>query len=257
MNMHLVTHNLTVRIANNLICRHLNLHIQAGDRWGLLGPNGSGKTTLLHTLAGLLPITQGEIWLQGKKLSSLSKKQIAQQLGILFQDTTDVFPQSVFDFCSSGRYPHLSYFAWRNKQDKQITAHALHVMGLERKLQQKVNTLSGGERRRLAIATLLTQAPLIYLLDEPTNHLDLHYQIKVLRYFKQLAKTNSLSVLMSLHDINLAAFYCTHILMLFGDGESLQGTPQDIFTEENLERLYQCQFQSVTVGPRELWVPYY
>jgi iron complex transport system ATP-binding protein len=256
MTILLETKKLTLQITSKLICHNLDLQIRTGEIIGVLGTNGSGKTTLLKTLAGLLPIASGEIWLSQQKMSTLSQKNIAQQLGFLFQDTQDIFPQTVVEFCSGGRYPHLNYFAWENEQDKKIIEKALYVMGLENHATQNINTLSGGERRRLAIATLLTQTPEIYLLDEPTNHLDLYFQIKVLNHFKMLAKQNSVSILMSLHDINLAAYYCDRVLILCGDGTFLLGDPVHVISKENLERIYQCPFELIASGTKKAWIPY-
>ncbi|HLB58124.1 MAG TPA: ABC transporter ATP-binding protein, partial [Gammaproteobacteria bacterium] len=228
---------------------------KSGEMWGIIGPNGSGKTTLLYSLANLLPVLSGDIFLQEKKISRLSQKNIARQLGILFQDSSDIFPQSVFEFCSSGRYPHLNYFSFGKKEDAFLIKKALSIVDLEKNISQKVHTLSGGERRRLDIATLLSQSPTIYLLDEPTNHLDIRYQIKILDHFKQLTKREPVSVVMSIHDINLAAHYCDKILMLLGEGEYLEGDPSNLFSEKNLERLYQHRFQKITVDAKSVWTP--
>jgi iron complex transport system ATP-binding protein len=251
----LETKNLTVQIADRIFCQQLNLQIHPGEVWGILGRNGSGKTTLLHTLCGLLPVSFGEIWLQEKSLTKLSRKEIARNIGILLQETQDFFPQTVFEFCSNGRYPHTSYFPWKNAQDKQMITQALYTMELENFAYRKVKTLSGGERRRLSIAALLTQTPQLYLLDEPTNHLDLHYQIKILNHFKQLAKKNSISVIQSLHDVNLAARFCEKVLLLFDDGEVLMGSKENILTTENLSRLYQHPLQMIHQEKTPVWLP--
>lgn len=250
MKNRLTTNNLTVSIANKTICRHLNLEIKAGDVWGILGPNGSGKTTLLHTLAGLHAPAQGEITLHGKKLTTIPNKQRAREIGVLFQDSSFIFPQSVYDYCLSGRHPHLAHFMRETAEDHRITQQALAVMGLGNKLQQNVLSLSGGERRRLMVATLLAQVPHLYLLDEPTNHLDIRHQIKILNYFKHLADNHSASIMMSLHDINLAYHYCNKVLLLFGDGEILQGPTQNICTKENLSHLYQYPLQAFALSER-------
>jgi iron complex transport system ATP-binding protein len=139
--------------------------------------------------------------------------------------------------------------------DKHIANAALTLLQLDKKLSQKVHTLSGGERRRLAIATLLTQAPQIYLLDEPMNHLDIRHQMLILQHFKHLAAIKSATVLMSLHDINIAQQFCSQILLLFGDGTSLHGTPKDVLTEENLTRLYQHPLKSHVLGAQQFWLP--
>lgn len=253
----LTTHNLTVAIANQLICRDLNLTLKSGEICGILGPNGSGKTTLLQTLANLHPAKTGEIYLRRKPFSALSTKQIAQQLGILFQETTALFSQTVFEFCLTGRHPHLTRFGFENEVDKQITAAALQTMQLENKSTQKVQTLSGGERRRLAIATLLTQAPQVYLLDEPMNHLDIRHQMQVLNHFKYLTQTTSATVMLSLHDINIAQNLCHRIILLFNDGSFLQGSPMDVLTEDNLSRLYQYRLTKTWVKSQQVWLPDY
>jgi iron complex transport system ATP-binding protein len=249
----IATKNLSLKIANKILCTNLNWQVAPGQIWGILGANGSGKTTLLHTLAGLQTPESGEIFLQEKSLATFSYKARARQMGILFQDTSDVFPQTVFEFCCSGRYPYLKYFSNWHDEDKERVHAALTLMELEKNLTQNVNTLSGGERRRLAIATLLTQAPQIYLLDEPTNHLDLYHQFKVLEQFKLLAAQGT-SIIMTLHDVNLAAHYCDFILMLWGDGDCLQQPTAIAINQLNLERLYQCAFNAVEYQNKKWWV---
>jgi iron complex transport system ATP-binding protein len=255
MKNSLTAQNLTVHISNQIICQQLNLTLKRGDICGILGPNGSGKTTLLHTLANLHPVHAGEIFLDNQLLTELKPNAIAQKLGILFQDTSALFSQSVLEFCLTGRHPHLSRLAFESANDKAIALAALTRMDLDKKLSQAVHTLSGGERRRLAIATLLTQTPQIYLLDEPMNHLDIRHQMLILHHFKKLATNQSAAVMMSLHDMNIAEHFCTHVLLLFGDGTSLYGTPKDILTTQNLSHLYQYPVQSGSIGPRQFWLP--
>ncbi|MBV8802064.1 MAG: ABC transporter ATP-binding protein [Gammaproteobacteria bacterium] len=241
--------NVTLEINKTRLFNNLTFDIQRGEIWGILGPNGSGKTTLLHTLAGLLPVIHGNIFLQEKNLCFLSRKNIAQQLGILFQENQDIFPQTVWEVCQSGRYAH-PY----SSVDADIIKQALIDMGLDSKAQQFIQTLSGGERKRLGIATLLAQKPLIYLLDEPINHLDLHYQVKILNHLKHLVKNTSVSVLMSLHDINMAAQYCQKILLL-GKGEYRMGDTHYLLTSHNLTHLYQYPIKQMCKGNSTWWQP--
>ncbi|MEO8401810.1 MAG: ABC transporter ATP-binding protein [Gammaproteobacteria bacterium] len=247
----LTTNDLTVQIADKKICQALHCTLEPGDIWGILGANGSGKTTLLHTLAGLIPATSGDIFLETKNLTTLSAQHIARRVAILFQETSVTFPQTVFEFCLQGRYPHLSYFGWEKSVDKKIVLAALAEMELETKLSQSIQTLSGGEKRRLAIATLLAQTPKIYLLDEPTNHLDLRHQISVLNHFKKLSQTDSVGIVMALHDINLAHHYCNKILMLFDEGEILFDKTDVLLNPKNLSRLYRHPIEN----NRKLWLP--
>ena len=170
-------------------------------------------------------------------MHSLPRKKIAQHIGVLLQNTEDRFPQTVLEYCLHGRYPHLSYFGYESKNDRELVLNALTTMELEAFIHRNILSLSGGERRRLSIATLIAQSPTLYLLDEPTNHLDLHYQMKTLQYFQNLARTQSISVCLTLHDINLAAQFCDHLLLL-AENPSV-GKTETLLTEENLSRLYQ------------------
>jgi len=151
----------------------------------------------------------------------------------------------VWEYCLSSRFPHLSYFNKPNHEDEKIVIHALEKMDLTHLAKRVVGKLSGGEKRRLAIAALLTQKPEIYLLDEPTNHLDIKHQHQVLNYFRELARHTQATIVMSLHDVNLAQQYCDHILLLYPNGETLQGPSSEILTTHNLSKLYQLSMNKV------------
>ncbi len=238
----LQTHQLTISIANQTVCDKLDLCIESGQVWGLLGRNGAGKTTLLHALAGIREPDSGTIILNEKPLADLSRRQVAQQLGILLQQHEDSFPSSVIETVLSGRHPHIDRWSWEDENDQDKAAQALAEVELSDKAQRCLDQLSGGERQRVAIATLITQSPDIFLLDEPSTHLDLVYQIKLLNYFREQTIAHDKSVLMSLHDINLANQYCTHLLMLLDNGEVLTGTVAELLNTGTLELLYNVPF---------------
>jgi iron complex transport system ATP-binding protein len=208
----------------------------------------------LHTLANLHPATHGTVFLHDRPITALKPKMIARQLGILFQDTLSAFSQTVLEFCLTGRHPYRSVFHFDTAADHALALQSLRLLELDTQLTQSVQTLSGGERRRLAIATLLTQAPAIYLLDEPLNHLDIRHQMRVLQHFQQLARTGA-SVMLTLHDVTLAAALCHQILLVFGGGSTLYGTPEKILTTDNLSRLYGHPLQSFSLGTRQVWLP--
>ncbi|MDH3948167.1 MAG: ABC transporter ATP-binding protein [Gammaproteobacteria bacterium] len=233
----LESHKLGVCIGGQQICRDANFEFRAGECWGILGINGAGKTTLLHTLAGLRPPANGHISLNGNPLQHMSRRSIARQLGLMLQDTPDPFPATVLDTVLIGRHPHLSRWQWESAQNIELAKAALGQVDLHDFEQRQVNTLSGGERRRLALATLLVQTPAMLLLDEPTNHLDLHHQHKLLRLLRDQAD-NGASIVMVLHDINHVVRYCDHVLLLFGKGDISQGPQSEILSAEVLSRLY-------------------
>ena len=229
---------LSVDIGGKTVCRGLDLSIGAGQCWGILGVNGVGKTTLLHTLAGLKPAQCGEILVNGKHRGDYAPRALAQQCGILFQDYLDTFPCTVLEAALIGRHPYLRHWQWESAQDMELARQALNRVGLEQLEQRDITTLSGGERRRLAIATLLTQAPQILLLDEPANHLDLHYQVSLLDQLMQDCRQQNKAMVMVLHDVNLAARFCDHALLLYGEGEYRAGASADLLNAGELSALY-------------------
>ena len=222
----------------------INFTVHPAEITGILGPNGCGKTTLLHTLAGLLSPKNGMIRLNKQPLTSFHKKILAQHIGVLFQDTEYTFPETVLDYCRQGRYPHWDYFSLRNKEDDSIIDSALAKLDLSAMKNKKVHALSGGEKQRLKIATVLIQNPQIFLLDEPTNHLDLHYQIKILKHLQTL-RLQQKSIVMALHDVNLAEKFCDRILMFYPCGKVLQGRTEDVLTEKNLSILFAHPMQKL------------
>ncbi len=251
----LETQKLEVDIAGKSVCRNLDLQIQSGECWGLLGGNGIGKTTLLHTLAGLHTPTAGAVLLRGTPLNTLGRRQIARNLGLLLQDSEDPFASSALETALIGRHPHLERWGWEGPSDRALARNALAALDLGGMEGRLTSTLSGGERRRLAIATLLTQDPVIALLDEPTNHLDLHHERLVLQLLRERTRARDGAQLMVLHDINLALEFCDHLLLLFGNGQALLGPASEIASTANLERLYHHPLTKIE-GPRgPLFVP--
>jgi len=251
----LETRSLRLSIGDKLLCRDLNLRVQPGERWGVLGVNGAGKTTLLLTLAGLRVPQAGSVLLDGKAITAVPKRTAAQRCGVMLQDSDDAFPASVLETALIGRHPYLQLWEWESAADEALALAALQAVGIADLAQRASNTLSGGERRRLALATLLTQDPGLMLLDEPVNHLDLHHQIAALELLSQQVKQHGKTAVMVLHDINLAARYCDALLLLFADGEVLQGSVGEVLNVENLTRLYGHPVRSVETVEGTLFYP--
>jgi len=231
----------------------LDLDIRAGECWGLLGPNGSGKTTLLHTLAGLRRPRAGQVRMDDRALHACPRRQIAQRLGLVFQDHHDGFPSTVLETALIGRHPFLRAWNLENADDHDQALRALAGMDLLELAARQVQTLSGGERQRLAIATLLTQDPPLWLLDEPTNHLDLHHQIAVLDRIRREVDHRGRGAVLALHDLNLAATYCSHLVLMYPDGGMCWGRTPEVFHVGALERLF-SQRLAVIDTPDGPWV---
>lgn len=253
---YLETQAITITIGKQTICQELNLSLSSGEVWGILGMNGSGKTTLLHTLAGLHAPNRGEVVLHNERqfLQRLKPKIIARSIGLLFQSDLFTFPQTVWEYAKGGRYPHRGLLQKETDNDKHIVREALKAMELHELSNRPIVHLSGGEKRRLAITSVLAQKPCIYLLDEPTNHLDIYHQVRTLSLFQKLASTEKAVVMMSLHDVNIAQQYCTHILLLFKD-RVLQGRTEEMLTGAHLSHLYHHPMQRIASDNGVYWQP--
>lgn len=238
---------LRVEVGGKRVCDALDLELRPGESWAVLGLNGAGKTTLLLTLAGLRPPTAGEIFVCERPLSSWPLRNLARVRGLLPQDTVDAFPLTVLEAALAGRYPYQSGWGRDDPEDLRLARHALQRVGLADLAQRDCATLSGGERRGVALATLLAQQPDLYLLDEPTHHLDPHHQVALLDLLAAECGAGK-AALMSLHDPNLAARYCSHVLMLFGEGRAEQGRRADMLTPEVLSSLYRHPMRCIEDG---------
>ena len=251
----LVCQSLDVSIAGKDICGKLDLELAPGQLWGLLGPNGIGKTTLLKCMAGLTTPDCGSVLLENQAIDNLPRRAIARLLGMLQQHTVYVFDASVLETAMTGRHPHLAYWEREGPQDKQKALDAIRAVDLEGFELRSVTGLSGGEARRLAFAALIVQEPAILLLDEPTNHLDMKHQIRIMNQVELQVGKQARCAMIALHDVNLAARYCSHILLLFGDGEWQAGPTSELLTPENLEKLYQCPVETVQTSAGRRFLP--
>lgn len=248
------TRDLIINVPSRSDGFPLNMSIDAGQIWGVLGPNGAGKTTLLHTLAGLLPARSGQVILNDSSLAGLKRRDIARQLGLVFQERQDSFPATVIETALIGRHPWLSPWEGEQAEDQKLAQQALVEMDVGHLSDRLLSTLSGGERQRVAIATLMTQNPEVWLLDEPTNHLDLHHQVKVMSLLREQSVASKI-VFMCLHDLNLAARWCTHILLLYPNGEACWGAADNMLEPAALERLYGQRLLTVNVDGAPVFVP--
>ncbi len=234
--------NIRVGVAGRLLVDALELKVAGGELIAVLGQNGSGKSLTMHTLAGLRPADAGQVVVNGSDLATARRQEIARKLALLPQHVDDIFPATVLDTAMIGRHPHIGRFSWESDHDFAVANEALDAVGLAGLSARDVLTLSGGERRRLAIAQVLTQQPRIYLLDEPTNHLDPQHQLDALQLFRDL------------HDVNLAVRYADRCLLLYGDGRWDLGATSEILNQERLSELYSTPMEAIDWRSRQLFI---
>lgn len=249
----LACRGLSVSVPDRTLVADLELSVFGGEFLAILGPNGVGKSISMHTLAGLRAPLSGKIELSGFDIKGLTRQQIAVSLALLPQYTEDIFPATVFDTVMIGRHPHIGRFRWESDLDREIARQSLAAVDLAELVDRDILTLSGGERRRLAVAQVITQAPSAYLLDEPTNHLDPQHQLDVLRLFSEKAASGD-AIIASLHDVNLAARYADRCLLLYGDGRWEAGDTADVLTGDRLSELYGTRMESVPWRDTTLFV---
>ncbi len=245
--------SLEVSVPGRTLVRGLDLEVQPRQFLAILGQNGAGKTLTLQTLAGLRKPDSGRVLLQDRALSGWPRRHLAQSLALLPQDSEDAFPSRVLETALIGRHPHIPALQIESESDRALAREALDAMALVRMEDRNVASLSGGERRRLAIAQLLCQQPTYYLLDEPVNHLDPQHQLEVLRLFRRLADDGA-AVVATLHDVNLAARFCDRALLLFGDGEWDSGSADDVLSEDRLGTLFDVNMETVRWRDTSLFV---
>ena len=246
-------HDLRIGVAGRVLVDALDIDVARGELIAVLGQNGSGKSLTMHTLAGLRVADTGTVKLNGLDVAAADRQETAKYLALLPQHVDDIFPATVLDTALIGRHPHIGRLNWESEVDIEFALAALSSVDLEGLASRDVMTLSGGERRRLAIAQVLTQQPQLFLLDEPTNHLDPQHQLEALRLFREKADDGA-AVIASLHDVNLAVRFADRCLLLYGNGRWDLGPTIDILDTSRLSSLYATAMDAVTWRGRKLFV---
>lgn len=231
------------------VLTQVSLEVARGSVVGLLGPNGSGKTTLLRILSGVLTPDAGSVRLEGQLLGRMARRDLARRMAVVLQDTRATFDFSVLEMVLMGRYPHLGPFELEGAADVALARAALRATGTAAFERRRFATLSGGEKQRVVIAAALAQSSELLLLDEPTTALDLRYQLEVLSVLQSLNASQGTTLVVSTHDLNLAAALCQRVVLL-KDGRVLaHGPTNETLTAANIRALYDVD-ADVQLHPR-------
>ena len=226
------------RTSAQRVLDRVSLDVEPGAIVGLLGPNGSGKTTLVRIVAGVLQPQSGRVWVGGRPLEQLTRRDLARRVAVVPQETHSTFDFSVIDMVLMGRYPHLGPFELEGAADLEIARGALAATGTAALETRPFATLSGGEKQRVVIASALAQASDMLLLDEPTAALDLRYQFEIAALLRRLNSERGTTLIVSTHDLNLAAALCGRVVLLKQGRVLAQGATNDTVTAEHIRLLY-------------------
>lgn len=222
---------------NKNILTDVSFAVRQGEMVGLIGPNGAGKSTLLKTLRGLLEPLSGCVKIEGSETSRLSSREFAREVAYLQQDIEISFGYSAREIVMTGRYPHLHWWEKESDEDIRIADACMAYTGVQDLAERPVHMMSGGQRQRVLLAKVLAQQTPLLFLDEPATGLDIFYQEEIFRFCRELCDRGK-TVLMVVHELSLAAKFCSR-LMLVGEGRIISdGPPSDVMTSENLSRCY-------------------
>ncbi|HAE60129.1 MAG TPA: heme ABC transporter ATP-binding protein, partial [Anaerolineae bacterium] len=227
------------------VLKNITFGMQKGEILALVGPNGSGKSTLIRALSGILPVSSGTIRLSGRLMSGFGPAERARQIAVVPQGIQLPPAFTALETVLFGRTPYLNFLGQLSADDERIARDSLERVDTLSLAERRVGELSGGEQQRVLLARALAQCTPILLLDEPTSHLDLQHQMTLMELVYKLARECELTVLVALHDLNLAARYADRIALLENGELRFIGIPAEILTEETLSRVYGWPVQVV------------
>ena len=228
--------NVSLGYNHRAILHNVNMKAKHGQIVGLVGPNGSGKSTLIKGIARVIDLFSGHILIDGRDIRTIKRDELARLVATVPQSPALPGAFTAFEVVLLGRTPHLGLLRYEGGNDLAIAWQAMEATHTQHFAERRVSELSGGERQRLVIARALTQQPKAMLLDEPTANLDINHQIEILNLVKSLCLEQSLTVIIALHDLNLAAQYCDW--MVNSGNVYAEGTPPDILTAPNIKHVY-------------------
>jgi iron complex transport system ATP-binding protein len=230
--------DITVRYGERVVLGGASFVLGDGEVLALLGANGAGKTTLVRSLNATVALSAGEIVIDGKPLSELSRREIAGRVAVVAQENETRFPVTVTEFVLSGRFVHGGAFGWESDADIEAATQALANCDLTEYESRLMNELSGGERQRVVLARALATNARILLLDEPTANLDLAHQAMMFRLVRERCDRDGASAVVITHDLNLAATFADEVLMLKGGRVAAKGTPSQVLTAANVREVF-------------------
>ena len=228
------------KYTDNWVLEDMSFDVTEGEIFGIIGPNGSGKSSLLKLLSRINISHNGHIYLDGIDISLIGREELSRTISYVPQESYFLFPYTVTETVLMGRIPHMNARFFEDSNDTRVVTDAMRAVGIDILKDRPITDISGGEKQRAIIARALAQEPNILILDEPTTSLDIGHQIEIFNLLSRLNYAQGLTIILSLHDLNIASQYC-HRIMLMNRGKVYAiGTPCEVITEENIRDVYRC-----------------
>ena len=237
-NFYFQTSQLTVGYDGKPLIRDITIGIARGEIVTLIGPNGAGKSTILKSITRQLKAIGGTVALDGQNLSGLSHKELATQMAVVLTQRMKPELMTCRDIVATGRYPYTGRLGLLTKQDEEKVSEAMETVHALELSHRDFNAVSDGQRQRILLARAICQEPEIIILDEPTSYLDIRHKLELLSILRSMAKEKGITVIMSLHEIDLAQKISDKIICVKGDTIGSYGTPEEVFDEEKIRQLY-------------------
>ncbi|HBG1635293.1 ABC transporter ATP-binding protein [Clostridioides difficile] len=235
----LKTNNLSVGYNNKVVISNINVEVKNGEILCLLGSNGAGKTTLLRSLSKLISPIKGEIYLNGVNINCISRKALSKKMALVLTNRLLGDLMTVQDIVNIGRYPYTGFFGSLSKKDLIMVDEALESVEALHLKKRYFDELSDGEKQKVLVARALVQEPEIIILDEPTTHLDIKHRLELINILKKLSKEKSISVILSLHEIDIALKSCDKVALIKNNKVIAYGQPEDVVDEDIINSLYE------------------
>lgn len=233
--------DLTIGYHKVPVIRNISLEVRKGEIIALIGPNGAGKSTLLKTIARELPPVSGSIYLEGRDMQTISYRELSKKLAVILTERIKVDLTTCRDIVATGRYPYTGRLGVLTHEDEAVVDAAMETVHALDLSDRDFNAISDGQRQRILLARAICQEPEMILLDEPTSFLDVRHKLDLLSILTRMARKKNITVIMSLHEIDLAEKVADRILTVKGDTQFGYGAPGEIFEEQAIRRLYDIE----------------
>lgn len=255
--MYFETENLSVGYAGRVLIHDINIAVERGSILTLIGPNGSGKSTILKTITRHLEKIAGVVSIDRNNIGKWSNKELAKQLSVMLTERIDPELMTCSQVVAMGRYPYTNHFGKLTRADKAVVDESLAMVRATELADRPFSDISDGQRQRIMLARAICQQPTIIVLDEPTSYLDIRHKVELLDILRKMASEKNVAVVMSLHEIDLAAKISDQVICVKGDRIEICGTPEEVFTDELITSLYDMESGSFNTlfGSIELTAP--